>query len=49
MKRSLWRTAAPHPASIVLARPRPTAASALLLAVLLSLPLAAVALLQALF
>ncbi|WP_198319817.1 hypothetical protein [Antarctobacter heliothermus] len=49
MKRSLWRTAAPRPACTVLARPRPTAASALLLAFLLSLPFGAVALLQALF
>ena len=36
------------PASAVLARPRPTAAAALLLAALLSLPFAALALLQAL-
>ncbi|WP_323770084.1 hypothetical protein [Antarctobacter sp.] len=49
MTRNPLRRAAPRPATAVLARPRPTAASALLVAVLLSVPFAALALLQALF
>lgn len=48
MKNTALRPVAPRPASTALARPRPTAASALLLAVLLSAPIAALAVLQAL-
>ncbi|WP_170940998.1 hypothetical protein [Antarctobacter heliothermus] len=48
MKRHPLRPASSRPTAAVLARPRPTAASALLLAVMLSLPFAAIALVQAL-
>ncbi|WP_417205038.1 hypothetical protein [Antarctobacter sp.] len=49
MTRHLLRPASSRPKTAALARPRPTAACALLVAVMLSVPFAALALLQALF
>lgn len=49
MKRNLLRRKAPRTPSTALTRPRPTAASAVLMAVVLSLPFAALALLGAAF
>ena len=49
MSRKYLRSPPPRNNFAFMARPRPTAASALLVAVLLSVPFAALALLQALF